>query len=949
MPYECTTDLARVAAFLRGAPAAAFDFETAPLPAFRTDARAALDAHRAQIVGISLSVSEGDALYIPLKHLRGGNADPEAVTAFLRDALWMNPGVLKIAHNLAFESMFLYALGIVLQPPCYDTLAAAQLTLKSAFEFRALSDCGLKKLVPELLGDELPTFGEVTGGRFFDELDPSDPETVRYACADADYALRLYYRFNRWFDAYLPTHRVIAERVESPTAVCCGLMKYNGLLADRDAMIRKQGEAGARLIDLQEKIRGVIGDVSIGANAGTQAFKDYLYRTLNLPVLKTTEKNAEAADDQALVLLSEWCANHRPELTPLFELVQEYRRWGKLKATYIDGYLRFISPVTGRIHPDLLPLATETGRFAARNPNLQNCFDAETEILTRRGFIPFPLLRSDDLVAEWDRGDIYFVPPLDVIAHPHDGDMIRLRSQHVDLFVTPDHRCLLQNRKNRQFFVVPAEAYCEDAKQLQAGQYSFGTKHLDPQQIALLVATQADGYYREGGIEFTFSKARKYRRLMLAVRALAVPYTEHVKSNGQVRIRLIKGETPAWIMGLLGKEKTWGDWLLEYDRQTIKAILAELPEWDGCFTRGNHYSSSVKKNADWMQILYSLTGVRAHLREYRNGNPNSVVNYQVDVTERDYSLTSNIRKETEPYKGMVYCVTVPSGYIVVRRGGNVCVTGNCPRKAHDPVGVRAFLVAPEGCVLLSCDFSQIELRVGAFYCRDEKMLDTYRRGGDIHAQTTSVIYGIPFTQAADHAAPGYKERRTVAKNCNFGVFYGLFPRGLQRTLKFKAGLDRPLDECEEIIRSLKAGYPALAGWQEREKHRAAARQYTETFLGRRRYLPGIRARDWGKKSFAERCALNTPIQGTAADILKLALGRILLGLPTRPWLKPLLQIHDELVFELPAARLPEAVRFVRGCMETQPFPEFDVPIVAEAAAGPDFGNLTDWTETEVRA
>ncbi len=645
MPYECTTDLARVAAFLRGAPAAAFDFETAPLPAFRTDARAALDAHRAQIVGISLSVSEGDALYIPLKHLRGGNADPEAVTAFLRDALWMNPGVLKIAHNLAFESMFLYALGVVLQPPCYDTLAAAQLTLKSAFEFRVLSDCGLKKLVPELLGDELPTFGEVTGGRFFDELDPSDPETVRYACADADYALRLYHRFNRWFDAYLPTHRVIAERVESPTAVCCGLMKYNGLLADRDAMIRKQGEAGARLIDLQEKIRGIIGDVSIGANAGTQAFKDYLYRRLNLPVLKTTEKNAEAADDQALVLLSEWCANHRPELTPLFELVQAYRRWGKLKATYIDGYLRFISPVTGRIHPDLLPLATETGRFAARNPNLQNC----------------------------------------------------------------------------------------------------------------------------------------------------------------------------------------------------------------------------------------------------------------------------------------------------------------PRKAHDPVGVRAFLVAPEGCVLLSCDFSQIELRVGAFYCRDEKMLDTYRRGGDIHAQTTSVIYGIPFTQAADHAAPGYKERRTVAKNCNFGVFYGLFPRGLQRTLKFKAGLDRPLDECEEIIRSLKAGYPALAKWQEREKDRAAARQYTETFLGRRRYLPFIRARDWGKKSFAERCALNTPIQGTAADILKLALGRILLGLPTRPWLKPLLQIHDELVFELPAARLPEAVRFVRGCMETQPFPEFDVPIVAEAAAGPDFGNLTDWTETEVRA
>lgn len=97
----------------------------------------------------------------------------------------------KVAHNLAFESMFLYALGIIIQPPCYDTIAAAQMTLKNSFEFRCLSDSGLKKLVPELLGDELPTFEDVTGGRFFDELNSHDPETVRYACADSDYALRL--------------------------------------------------------------------------------------------------------------------------------------------------------------------------------------------------------------------------------------------------------------------------------------------------------------------------------------------------------------------------------------------------------------------------------------------------------------------------------------------------------------------------------------------------------------------------------------------------------------------------------------------------------------------------------------------------------------------------------------------------------------------------------------
>ncbi len=330
-------------------------------------------------------------------------------------------GGVKIAHNLSFEAMFLYALGVVVQPPCYDTIAAAQMTLKTTFEFRALSDSGLKKLVPELLGDELPTFEDVTEGRFFDELASDDPDTVRYACADSDYALRLYRRFNEWFDAYLPRHRWIVENIESPTAVYCGLMKYNGLLMDETAMIRKQGECAARLLELREKIHAMTGDVEIGANAGTQAFKDYLFKTLGLPVLKTTAKNAghsrptagrlearrseaecagtpgairdahgASIDDQTMVMLAEWCAEHRPELVPLFELVQEYRKWSKLKTTYIDGYLRFINPASGRIHPDLLPLATETGRFAARNPNMQNCPRKTNDPVGVRSFILSP-------------------------------------------------------------------------------------------------------------------------------------------------------------------------------------------------------------------------------------------------------------------------------------------------------------------------------------------------------------------------------------------------------------------------------------------------------------------------------------------------------------------------------------------------------------------------------
>ena len=637
MGYKCVYMLSEIQEYLKNTVLFAFDFETSPRDKWRNDKSAALDAHKADITGISFSVSEGTAIYVPLKHRSGRNAENQAAIWDYLKLLFESKDVIKVAHNLAFESMFLYARGIVLQKPCYDTIAASQLTLKSKWEFRSLADSGLKTLAPALCKAEMTEFSTVTEGRFFDELNPQDEKTVRYACADSDYTLRLYHVFNQWFDRFLPKHRTIVEEVESPTSVYVGIMKYNGILVDKSAMLKKQAEAAEKIVSIRKEIAGIIGNVEIGANASTSAFKKYLFVDLGLPVMKTTAKHQEAADDETMILLKEWCESNRPELARLFELVQEYRKWGKLKSTYIDGYLRFIDEDTGRIHPDLMPLGTETGRFASRNPNMQNC----------------------------------------------------------------------------------------------------------------------------------------------------------------------------------------------------------------------------------------------------------------------------------------------------------------PQKDNDPIGVRKFIISPAGKVLLSLDFSQIELRVGAFYCRDKRMLETYRTGGDIHAQTTSVIYRIPFEEAADKNAPHYKERRTIAKNCNFGVFYGLFPTGLQRTLKFKAGLNPTLSECETIIQNLKSGYPGLAKWQDEVKKRAAVSCYSETWLGRRRYLLGIRSSDWGKKSFAERCALNTPIQGTAADILKLACGRIISGLPERLWLKPILQIHDELVFELPEDKVDEAVVFIKECMETQPFPEFDVPIVAEASVGRNFGEMKE--------
>jgi len=168
-----------------------------------------------------------------------------------------------------------------------------------------------------------------------------------------------------------------------------------------------------------------------------------------------------------------------------------------------------------------------------------------------------------------------------------------------------------------------------------------------------------------------------------------------------------------------------------------------------------------------------------------------------------------------------------------------------------------------------------------------------------------------------------------------------FKKYLFETLKFKAGLAVDLADCETIIRNLKLGYPRLSRWQEEIKKRASFRKYTETWPGRRRNIPEIASSNWNKNSFAERVAMNTPIQGTAADILKLALGRIIKGLPDRPWIRPLLQIHDELVFEMPENEAKNAVIFIKKCMETQPFDVFYVPIVAEASVGRCFGEMEE--------
>ena len=205
---------------------------------------------------------------------------------------------------------------------------------------------------------------------------------------------------------------------------------------------------------------------------------------------------------------------------------------------------------------------------------------------------------------------------------------------------------------------------------------------------------------------------------------------------------------------------------------------------------------------------------------------------------------------------------------------------------------RAFVAegAPDW-QLFSADYSQIELRVLAHLSQDPGLLDAFRRGEDIHASTASLMFEVPINEVDS-------EMRRIAKVLNFGVIYGLSPHGISQ----QTGFTR--EQGREFIDTYFAKYPGISEYLETVKAQARADQYVETALGRRRYLPEINSPNFNTRGGAERMAINMPIQGTAADIMKLAMVRVQRRLDAEEMqTKMLLQVHDELVFETPREEL----------------------------------------------
>jgi DNA polymerase-1 len=208
--------------------------------------------------------------------------------------------------------------------------------------------------------------------------------------------------------------------------------------------------------------------------------------------------------------------------------------------------------------------------------------------------------------------------------------------------------------------------------------------------------------------------------------------------------------------------------------------------------------------------------------------------------------------------------------------------------------------------------------------------------------TTAAVFQIPLTEASDKRNSRYKHRRTVAKATFFGFMYGMYARTLQRNLKVQAGVTVTIADAKTFLVNLKSSYPILTRWQREVIAEAKRNRFVETCFGRRRYVPEIRDKDFRTSGNAERSALNHGVQGLAADLLKLAMGRLVAVMP--PYLKPIFTVHDSLVFECPDSKINEAITIIKTAMEVRPpIDGFDVTITADASVGKTYGKMEEFS------
>ncbi|MCS6908983.1 MAG: DNA polymerase I [Anaerolineales bacterium] len=322
------------------------------------------------------------------------------------------------------------------------------------------------------------------------------------------------------------------------------------------------------------------------------------------------------------------------------------------------------------------------------------------------------------------------------------------------------------------------------------------------------------------------------------------------------------------------------------------------------------------------------------LEEMRGQHPViDLILEQRELAKLKSTYVDALPQQVNPATGRVHTSFNQAGAVTGRLASTDPNLQNIPVRTELGRRVRRAFIAAPGHVLLSADYSQIELRIAAHYSQDPALMRTFFEGGDIHTATAAAVLGLP-PEKID------KNQRRIAKTVNFGILYGQSAFGLTRT----TGLT--LAEAENFIKNYFDRFPGLKRYLDETKRMAVERGYVETLLGRRRYFPGLSAGAASAntreaaiaRARAEREAINAPIQGTAADIVKKAMLELPPALAAAGLsAKLLLQVHDELLLECPVSEVQATARVARRVMESA-FP-LRVPLAVEVRAGPNWEDM----------
>jgi DNA polymerase-1 len=282
------------------------------------------------------------------------------------------------------------------------------------------------------------------------------------------------------------------------------------------------------------------------------------------------------------------------------------------------------------------------------------------------------------------------------------------------------------------------------------------------------------------------------------------------------------------------------------------------------------------------------------------------------------TYTDSLQEEIDPDTKRVHTVYAQAVASTGRLSSNDPNLQNIPVRTEEGRKIRRAFVAEKDWKLLSCDYSQIELRLLAHVADIPQLKEAFKSGADIHAMTASEMFGVPVKGMP-------REVRDRAKAINFGIIYGISPFGLSRQLKI------PQAEARSYIETYFKRYPGIRDYMEARKTEARKQAYVTTMFGRRCHTPGINDKNRAMASFSERAAINAPLQGAAADIIKRAMVRMPAALKAAGLgARMLLQVHDELVFEVPEKELDKTAQVAKKVMEAAA--QLSVPLVVETAS-----------------